>query len=73
LLIKVHVYPCLKEEGVSQIGVDAFRVNVAVKPENGQANARAVELLAQYFAVPAGKIRLIKGGHEAHKIFDILE
>ncbi len=73
MLIKVHVYPCCKEERVGQIGADAFKVNVAAKPENGQANARARELLAHYFAVPAGKVRLIKGARESHKIFEIIE
>ncbi len=73
MLIKVHVYPCSKEEQVAQIGTDAFKVNVAAKPENGQANVRARELLAQYFAVPAGKVHLVKGAHESHKIFEIIE
>lgn len=53
--------------------MDAFKVNVAAKPENGQANVRARELLAQYFAVPAGKVHLVKGAHESHKIFEIIE
>jgi len=38
---------------VVQTGSDAFKVSVAAKPENGQANARARELLTHYFAVPA--------------------
>ncbi len=73
MLIKVHVYPCSKEEKVAQTGTDAFSVSVREKPENGLANARTIELLAFYFAVPAGKVRLIKGAHESHKIFNIPE
>jgi len=73
MLIKVHVHPCSKEEGVAQIGPDAFKVSVREKPENGAANARVFEVLAMYFAVPAGKIRLIKGAHESHKIFEIID
>lgn len=73
MLIKVHVYPCSKDESVAQIGQDAFKVSVRPKPENGLANARAVELLAMYFAVLPGKIRLVKGAHESHKIFEIYE
>ncbi len=73
MLIKAHIFPCRKEEGVVQTGSDAFKVSVAAKPENGQANARARELLAHYFAVPAGKVRLIKGARESHKIFEIIE
>lgn len=73
MLIKVRVYPCSKEEEVAQTGEDAFRAKVREKPENGMANARTRELLALYFAVPAGKVRLIKGARESHKIFEILE
>lgn len=73
MLIKVHTYPCSKEEGVTQTGQDSFNVSVRPKPEDGLANARAIELLALYFAVAPGRIRLVKGGHESHKIFDIPE
>jgi len=73
MLIKVKTLPCSKEEGVVQLGKDAFKVSVREKPENGAANARAIELLAFYFGVPAGKVHLIKGAHESHKIFDILD
>lgn len=73
MLIKVKTYPCAKKEEVIQIGQDAFKVSVREKPENGAANARARELLALYFAVPAGKVHLIKGARESHKIFEIIE
>ncbi len=73
MLIKAHIYPCSKEESVRQIGPDAFKVSVRPKPEGGLANARTIELLGLYFAVPAGKVHLIKGAHESHKIFEIVE
>ncbi len=73
MLVKVHVYPGSKEEEVSRVGQDALRVRVCQKPENNAANARVKELLALYFAVPVGKVRLIKGGHEPRKIFEIKE
>lgn len=73
MLIKVKTLPCSKEEGVVQLAQDAFKVSVREKPENGAANARVIELLALYFAVPPGKIRMIKGAHESHKIFKIIE
>ena len=73
MLIKARVFPCSKEEKVVQTAPDAFSVSVRPKPENGEATARTIELLAFYFAVPAGKVRLIKGARESHKIFDILD
>ena len=71
MLVKVHVHPCSKEEGVTQLGQDTVKVSVREKPENGAANSRTIELLAFYFAVPPGKVRMIKGAHESHKIFEI--
>lgn len=73
MLIKVKTLPCSKEEGIVKLGEDSFRVSVKEKPENGLANVRAKELLAFYFGVPARKVHLIKGAHESHKIFEILD
>jgi uncharacterized protein YggU (UPF0235/DUF167 family) len=73
MLFKVKVSPCAKKEEITKIADDALKVSVREKPENGMANARVKELLALYFAVPAGKVRLIKGARESHKIFEILE
>ncbi len=73
MFVKVKVLPCAKEELVTQIAEDAFKVAVREKPENNMANARVRELVAFYFAVPAGKVRLVKGAHQSHKIFEIIE
>jgi len=73
MLIKVHVNPGSKEEGVARVAEDKFKINVRELPEKGAANAATARQLAVYFAVPAGKIRLIKGARESHKIFEIVE
>jgi len=71
MLIKVHVFPGVKEEEVTRVGEDAFNVKVREKPENNLANNRTKELLAIYMGVMENKVRLIKGAHEPHKIFEI--
>ncbi len=73
MFVKVKVAPCAKEEQVVQVAQDALKISVREKPENGQANARVRELVAFYFAVPAGKVHLVKGAHESAKIFEILD
>lgn len=73
MLVKIHVNPGSKKEGVVKIAEDKLKVSVKEKPENGAANARTIELLALYFAVPPGKVRLVKGAREPHKIFEIHE
>lgn len=52
---------------------DKFEVRVREKPELNMANDRARKLLAFYFAVPEGKIRLVSGAHKQNKIFEINE
>ena len=73
MFIKVHVFPGVKEEEVTRIGEDAFKIKVKEKPENGLATARAKELLAIYMGVMENKVRLVKGVQEPHKIFEIRE
>lgn len=72
LLIKVRVYPGSKKEEVARVGDDTLRVSVRERPENNAANARVKELLALYFAVPTGRVRLVNGARATHKIFEIL-
>jgi len=71
MFIKVKVYPGSKEERISQLGADRFEARVRELPEQNRANARTKELLAAYFAVPEGKIRLVSGAHKQNKIFEI--
>jgi uncharacterized protein YggU (UPF0235/DUF167 family) len=73
MLIKVIVFPCSKEEGVAKIAEDKYEVRVSEKPELNMANDRAKQLLAVYFGLLENNVRLIKGGHESHKIFEIRE
>jgi uncharacterized protein YggU (UPF0235/DUF167 family) len=71
MYIKVHVFPGVKDEGVVKVGEDKLNIKVREKPENGLANNRAKELLAIYMGVIESNVRLIKGAHEPHKIFEI--
>lgn len=73
MLIKVKVFPEEKEPEVLKKSEDSFDVKVKEKPKMGQANEAVISLLAYYFEIPRQKIRLIKGGKERHKIFEIKE
>jgi uncharacterized protein YggU (UPF0235/DUF167 family) len=48
-----------------------FVVETREPPINGRANQAIIRLLADYFKIPAYKIRLIKGAREKSKIFEI--
>jgi len=72
ILIKVKVFPNSKEYSLIKKSEDSFIVKVKEKAEKGQANQRTKEILAGYFHLPSGKIRLIKGGKKPNKIFEII-
>jgi uncharacterized protein YggU (UPF0235/DUF167 family) len=73
MLVKVKVYPCSKEEGVTKLAEDKYEVKVNEKPEMNLANDRARQLLAVYFGLLESKVRLIHGGHTQNKIFEIAD
>jgi len=72
MLIKVKVFPETKEEEIVKKSEDSYVVKVKERAERGRANGRVREILAEYFGVIDGKIRLIRGGKRANKIFEIL-
>lgn len=73
MLIKAKVFPCSKEEGVTKIADDKYEIRVKEKPELNMANDRARELLAVYFGLLEGKVRLIRGSTQQNKIFEIMD
>jgi uncharacterized protein len=73
MLIKVKVFPEEKEEQIVKKSEDSFDVKVKEKPKMGKANEAVTSLLAYYFEIPRGKVRLIKGARERNKIFEIKE
>jgi hypothetical protein len=71
MLIKVKVFPDSKEEEIIKKSEDSFEVKVREKPIKGEANKRVLEMLSSYFKIPESKIKLIKGGKERNKIFEV--
>ncbi|OGK33349.1 hypothetical protein A3F57_00995 [Candidatus Roizmanbacteria bacterium RIFCSPHIGHO2_12_FULL_36_11] len=72
MLIKVKVYPQSDENVIIKKSEDSYVIKVKEKAEKGEANRRLKEILAGYFYLPPGKIRLIKGGKKPNIIFEIL-
>lgn len=72
MLIKVKVFPNSKEKKVIKKEKDSFYIYVKEKPVNNEANFAVFNALSAYFNVPLEKIRIIKGGKERNKIFEII-
>lgn len=50
---------------------DHFVASVKEKAERNMANARVIELVAEYFKVPKSKVRIINGHHHPSKLLVI--
>ncbi len=68
---KVKVVPGAKKESFVKKSEDHFNVSVKEKAEQNLANKRVLELVAEHFKVPYGKVRLISGHHSPSKIFRV--
>lgn len=70
--VSVLAKPNSRKEGIEiqPDGVLVVRVNAV--PEDGRANERIVELLADHFQVRKSQIELKSGHRGKHKIFEIV-
>ncbi len=71
MYIKVHVIPSAKKEKIEQTKFDHFDVSVKEKPKNNMANVRVREMIAEWFNLPIGKVRIIIGHHSTSKILSV--
>lgn len=72
MLIKVKTFPGAKVESITEKATDQFEVTVREQPVRGLATRATARLLAEYFHVTVGQVRLVKGARERNKIFEIL-
>ncbi|MEK7743149.1 MAG: DUF167 family protein [Elusimicrobiota bacterium] len=71
MLIKLRVHPEAKKDDILRKAPDLYEVWVRAPAERGRANAACLALLAGELGVPAGRIRLIKGGKSPSKIVEV--
>lgn len=68
MLIKVKAVPGAGEERIIQKDKDSFEIWVREKPIKGQTNRAITRVLSLYFKK---EVRLVKGGKQRNKIFEI--
>lgn len=73
MYIRVTVTPNAKKESFApEKGKEnRFLASVREKAERNMANERVRELVAAYFSIPAGKVRLISGHRSPRKMFSV--
>jgi hypothetical protein len=71
--IFVKVKPNAKVEKVEKIDEVHFVVSVKAPPVEGKANDALIKLLADYFNIPKGNIKIVSGLSSKSKIVEILK
>ncbi len=71
MYVHVKVQAGAKSEKVEQVKPDHFKIAVREPAERNLANGRVGELVADFFQVSSGQVRLINGHHSPSKIFDV--
>lgn len=71
MYVKVLAAAGAKKESVEKLSETSFEIAVREPAERNLANRRIAVLIAQYFNVPVGSVRIINGHHSQNKMFSI--
>lgn len=71
MYIHVRVQAGAKREEVTEKSPDHFLMAVREPAERNLANVRVVELVAERYGVPVGKVRIINGHHSPSKLLSV--
>lgn len=69
--IAVHVTPRSGRDEVTGWSGDELLVRVTAPPDDGRANAAAVELVGKALGVPKTHIRVLRGATGRHKLLEV--
>ncbi|MBI2445429.1 DUF167 domain-containing protein [Candidatus Micrarchaeota archaeon] len=69
--VMVRVSAHSDKPGVEKIGENEFKVRVRAKPVDGKANAEVCQRLADYFGVPASRVRVVRGASNNKKAVEV--
>jgi uncharacterized protein len=70
--LALRVTPGARSESV-QLEAGVVQIKVRVKPEDGKANARVLELLAQALGIATSRLHLLRGATGRDKLVKIGE
>jgi uncharacterized protein len=71
MLIRLRVHPSAKKDELTRKAPDLFEVRVRAPAEGGRANSACLALVAAELGIPAGRIRIVKGGRSPSKIIEV--
>lgn len=71
MFIRVKTIPSCKKEEIIIKGGNSFEIRVKEDPVMGRATDKVIELVAGYFGIDKGLIRIRKGAKERSKILEL--
>lgn len=72
MMVRVQVRTGMRKEIMTVLGDDLFDFRLKVPAERNQANRRVRELLAKWYTVPVGQVKIVTGHHSPRKIIEVL-
>lgn len=72
MFVKVRVKTGAKKDSLVLLGDKQFSVSTKALAERNEANQSVRSLLAGWYNIEVGKIRLINGHHQPRKLFEVL-
>ncbi len=73
MYVKVRVYPGMKKEKVTKLGVNHFEIITKAPAEQNAANHRVREIIADAYGVTTKQVRLVSGHHHPSKILEVIK
>jgi uncharacterized protein (TIGR00251 family) len=67
VMIEVKVITKSGRVEVIPLGGERYKVKLTEAPEKGKANKQLIEVLAEYFNIKKGDIKIISGEHSSTK------
>lgn len=71
MYIKVRVKAQAKRESIKETKNKHFGILVMEPAERNMANKRVIELIANHYRVPFGKVRIVNGHHSPSKLLTV--
>lgn len=72
MLVRVSVITEAKKEVIKEVSEGKLTISLKLPAERNQANKRIRELLAEWYNVPVGLIRIMTGHKSPHKVIEVL-
>jgi len=71
VFLKVRVQPRARHQELEKISQGEYKLRVVSPPSKGEANHEVIEILASYFDLPKGWIKIVRGENSRNKLISL--